>query len=71
MDANVPWGEDTLFTLEFRDEKYAIHTTNNKYLCRDGRLLQQCTKDALFCLEYHHGSLALRDLDVSDIKLTI
>ena len=33
VDSNIPWGEDTLFTLEFRaDEggKYALHTCNNK-----------------------------------------
>uniref|UniRef100_A0A2P2HYA1 Protein singed-like n=2 Tax=Hirondellea gigas TaxID=1518452 RepID=A0A2P2HYA1_9CRUS len=61
FDANVPWGEDTLFTLEFRDDKYAIHSCNNMYLCRDGKLKKECTRDCLFCIEYHHGSLALRD----------
>lgn len=33
VDSNIPWGEDTLFTLEFRaDEggRYALHTCNNK-----------------------------------------
>lgn len=41
VDANVPWGEDTLFTLEFRaDEggKYALHTCNNKYLSACGKV---------------------------------
>ncbi|CAH2211387.1 jg27310, partial [Pararge aegeria aegeria] len=41
VDANVPWGEDTLFTLEFRaDEggKYALHTCNNKYLSAGGKI---------------------------------
>ncbi|XP_076041609.1 fascin domain-containing protein singed isoform X2 [Oratosquilla oratoria] len=61
VDANVPWGEDTLFTLEFREDKYAIHTTNNLYLNRDGKLNPDCTRENLFCIEYHHGSLALRD----------
>lgn len=35
VDANIPWGEDTLFTLEFRaDEggRYALHTCNNRYV---------------------------------------
>lgn len=34
VDANIPWGEDTLFTLEFRhdeDGRYALHTCNNRY----------------------------------------
>ena len=69
FDANVPWGEDTLFTLEFRDDKYAIHSCNNFYLCRDGKLKKDCTKDCLFCIEYHHGSLALRDFQVSQLLL--
>lgn len=33
VDSNIPWGEDTLFTLEFRadeDGRYALHTCNNK-----------------------------------------
>lgn len=41
VDANIPWGEDTLFTLEFRQDeggKYAIHTCNNKYLSLNGKL---------------------------------
>ena len=52
VEENVPWGEDTLFTLEFREEanKYAVHTCNNRYLVRDGRLaaaLQQVEFESL------------------------
>lgn len=64
VDANVPWGEDTLFTLEFRQDengKYAIHTCNNKYLSLGGKLVDKCTQDCLFSAEYHAGQLALRD----------
>ncbi|KAF2903734.1 hypothetical protein ILUMI_02442 [Ignelater luminosus] len=64
VDANIPWGEDTLFTLEFRaDEsgKYALHTCNNKYLSLGGKLVDTCNKDCLFTAEYHSGQLALRD----------
>lgn len=74
MDAPVPWGEDTLFTLEFRpgsiedDQEhtksegghYALHTCNNKYLARDGKLLDSCTRDCLYAAEFHAGLLALR-----------
>ena len=48
IEENVPWGEDTLFTLEFREEapcKYAIHTCNNMYLQKDGKLLPSLNKD--------------------------
>ncbi|CAG7836451.1 unnamed protein product [Allacma fusca] len=62
VDTNVPWGADTLFTLEFRDScNYALHTCNNKYLHRDGKLQDKCEKDCLFSIEYHHGQMALRD----------
>lgn len=64
VDANIPWGEDTLFTLEFRaDEggRYALHTCNNKYLNANGKLQNQCNEDCLFSAEYHGGHLALRD----------
>lgn len=77
VDAPVPWGEDTLFTLEFRpatmsdDDShkdraksegghYALHTCNNKYLARDGKLLDACTRDCLYAAEFHAGLLALR-----------
>lgn len=77
VDAPVPWGEDTLFTLEFRpatmgddDNRgehakfesghYALHTCNNKYLARDGKLLEACTRDCLYAAEFHAGLLALR-----------
>ena len=46
VEENVPWGEDTLFTLEFREEanKYSIHTCNNMYLQRDGKLVPAVNK---------------------------
>ena len=63
VEENVPWGENTLFTLEFREleNKYAIHTCNNMYLMRDGRLMPELNKDCLFACEYHGGYIALRD----------
>ena len=59
----MPWGSDTLFTLEFREDanKYAVHTSNNQYLMRDGRLVPELSKDCLFACEYHGGYIALRD----------
>ena len=46
VEENVPWGEDTLFTLEFREEanKYAIHPCNNMYLQKDGKLVPSVNK---------------------------
>lgn len=64
VDANVPWGEDTLFTLEFRPDeggRYALHTCTNRYLSREGKLVESLTPSCLFAAEYHAGQLALRD----------
>lgn len=64
VDANIPWGEDTLFTLEFRQDdggKYALHTCNNKYLASNGKLVETCGNECVFTAEYHGGQLALRD----------
>merc|ERR1712045_918527 len=63
VEENVPRGENTLFTLEFREDlnKYAVHTSNNQYLMRDGRLVPELSKDCLFACEYHGGYIALRD----------
>ena len=63
VDANIPWGATTLFTLEFREDSryYAIHTSNNRYLARDGRLVDAVNAACLFSLEYHAGNIALRD----------
>ena len=65
MDATTPWGENTLFTLEFRDGRYAVHTGNNKYLSPDGKLLDRCESCCLFSIEFHGGYLALKDNDMN------
>ncbi len=63
VEANVPWGEDTLFTLEFRHDanKYAIHACNNTYLQNDGKLVPETSDSCHFSVEYHGGFIALRD----------
>ncbi|GBP30812.1 Protein singed [Eumeta japonica] len=72
VDANVPWGEDTLFTLEFRaDEggKYALHTCNNKYLSNAGKfcIALWATRDTCqsFCRCNRRGA-ALNASDEND-----
>ncbi|CAH1273843.1 fascin-2-like [Branchiostoma lanceolatum] len=61
VDMNHPWGDDALITLEFRDGKYAIKTCNNKYLHRDGRLVDDSSEDTDFTLEFRSGKIALKD----------
>ena len=60
VEENVPWGEDTLFTLEFREEanKYAIHTCNNMYLQKDGKLVPSVNKvKCPFFVQFWSGRL--------------
>jgi len=62
VEQNVAWGEKTLFTLEWREEayKYAVKA-DNKYLGRDGKVVDRVTEDCLFAVEYYGGYLALKD----------
>jgi hypothetical protein len=73
VEENVPWGEDTLFTLEFREEehKYAVHTCTNMYLQKDGKLSPAINKvrnltfsknkviTKIICAIYHTINLGL------------
>jgi len=63
VDENMPWGSDALFTLQFVEEsrKYAIHTSNSKYLKGDGSLSDHLSQDCLFTLELHGENIALMD----------
>jgi fascin 1/2 len=60
----IPWGQDSLITLEFRDGGYCVKPCDNRYLHRDGSLVDQPSNDTLFTLEIKSGQwsgLALRD----------
>jgi len=63
VDEAVPWGSNTLFTLEFREEinKYLVHSMNDMYLTSDGKLVPELSKECSFTCEYHGGYLSLRD----------
>jgi len=60
----IPWGQDSLITLEFRDGGYCVKTCDNRYLHRDGSLVNDPSEDTLFTLEIKSGQtsgMALRD----------
>lgn len=60
----IPWGPETLITIEFNEGKYAVKTCNNKYLTRTGELVNKPNADCLFNLEVKSGQyagLALKD----------
>ncbi|XP_062585355.1 protein singed-like [Saccostrea cucullata] len=47
------WGAHALFTMEFYCGKYQIKTPDNRYLCKDGSLVQTHGKDTVFGIEIH------------------
>ena len=65
-DELIPWGEDALINLEYRDGKYALRTCDNRFLHRKGQLVAACSKDTLYTLEIKSGQysgMALKDCE--------
>lgn len=60
VDEIIPWGSDCLITIEFREEKYAIRTSNGMYLNKDGKLVTIPSEDTLFNVEFHKGCVAFK-----------
>ncbi len=60
IDEIIPWGSDCLITIEFREEKYAIRTSNGMYLNKDGKLVTLPSEDTLFNIEFHKGCVAFK-----------
>ena len=60
VDEIIPWGSDCLITIEFRDERYAIRTSNGMYLSKEGKLVQEASEDTLFNIEFYKGCVAFK-----------
>ncbi|ESO84220.1 hypothetical protein LOTGIDRAFT_108036 [Lottia gigantea] len=64
VTAVIPWGQESLIILHFEDGKYALKTCDNRFLHRDGHLVDTLEDDAKFTLEIRSGAnsgLAFRD----------
>merc|ERR1712226_1174451 len=64
FDEVIPWGCDALITLEFRDGKYAVKSSDNRYLHQNGELVDAPSKETLYTLEIRSGQysgMALKD----------
>ncbi|CAH1794662.1 unnamed protein product [Owenia fusiformis] len=60
----IPWGADSLITIEFCEGKYGVKTCDGRYLHRDGQLVSERGADTLYTLEIRSGQfqgLAFRD----------
>ena len=64
VTALIPWGQAALVTLEFRDGRYCVRSSDGRYLHRDGSLVSDPSPDTSFSLEIKSGQfsgLALKD----------
>eukprot|EP00064_Thunnus_orientalis_P016711 superscaffoldBa00003374_g16782 len=61
IDRDVPWGVDSLVTLVYRDQRYHLETSDNRFLRNDGSLSTQTDKDTGYMLEFRSGKVAFRD----------
>ena len=60
-DRDVPWGVDSLVTLVYRDQRYHLETSDNRFLRGDGSLSAQTDADTGYTLEFRSGRVAFRD----------
>ena len=60
VDEIIPWGSDCLITIEFREEKYSIRTSNGMYLSKDGKLVEDASEDTSFNIEFYKGCVAFK-----------
>uniref|UniRef100_A0A3Q3KDC4 Fascin n=1 Tax=Monopterus albus TaxID=43700 RepID=A0A3Q3KDC4_MONAL len=61
IDRDVPWGFDSLVTLVYRDQRYHLETSDNRFLRNDGSLSTKTDKDTGYMLEFRSGKVAFRD----------
>lgn len=60
----IPWGHDALIMLEFVKGKYALRTSDNRYLKCDGSLSDDLSEESKYTLEIRSGKdagLAFKD----------
>lgn len=61
IDRDVPWGVDSLVTLVYRDQRYHLETSDNRFLRNDGSLSTKTDKDTGYMLEFRSGKVAFCD----------
>lgn len=57
---DIPWGEHALVTLEFKNGKYALLTSDSQYLSLGGSLEKSLTEKCQYLIEFHDGKVAFR-----------
>ena len=57
---DIPWGESALITLEFKNGRYALLTSDSRYLNSDGSLDGTLKEKGQYLIEFHEGRVAFR-----------
>jgi len=52
----IPWGEEAIIELEFRDGRYCVKTCDGRYLDREGALVPHPNVDTMFTVEMRFES---------------
>lgn len=60
VSEDIPWGGDALITLEFKQGKYALLSSDSRYLNADGSLDAALTAKGQYLIEFHEGRVAFR-----------
>ncbi len=60
--SEIPWGQECIVFLQYRNGKYCFQDINGQYLHRDGTLKSTCDDDSLFVLFFKQSSVAFRDV---------
>lgn len=60
-DQDVPWGHDSLFTLEFLNQRYVIKTYIGMYVSHSGKLVPQAGDNTYFTVVFYGGQVAFKD----------
>ncbi|XP_060951241.1 fascin-like [Limanda limanda] len=61
ISRDVPWGVHSLVTLVYRDQRYHLETSDNRFLRNDGTLSTGTDQDTGYVLEFRSGKVAFRD----------
>ncbi|KAM9784644.1 fascin actin-bundling protein 1a [Syngnathus typhle] len=61
IDRDIPWGVDSTITLVFREQRYHLQTSDNRFLRNDGALVAATDKSTGYTLEFRSGKVAFRD----------
>lgn len=60
VSEDIPWGGDALITLEFKNGRYSVLTSDSRYLNADGSLEEKLTEKGQYVIEFHEGRVAFR-----------